>query len=117
MFLRVNSIEHGLDLDDAAIAQMKEHGTWYVPTLAVYYIDWAPANTSDGQRDRACSTVHEQFFKKALKAGLKIAFGTDMGGIPWTEPIAQEFGFMMKFGMSPWMPSKQRPQLPSIYST
>jgi len=32
---------------------------------------------------------------------VKIAFGTDMGGIPWTEPIANEFGFMVKFGMSP----------------
>ena len=32
---------------------------------------------------------------------MKIAFGTDMGGIPWTEPIANEFGYMVKFGMSP----------------
>jgi len=32
---------------------------------------------------------------------VKIAFGTDMGGIPWTEPIANEFGLMVKFGMSP----------------
>ena len=36
-----------------------------------------------------------------MKAGVKIAFGTDMGGIPWTEPIANEFGYMVKFGMSP----------------
>lgn len=96
-----DSIEHGLDLDDAAITQMKEHGTWYVPTLAVYYTDWAPATTPDGQRDRARAAVHEQSFKKALKAGLKIAFGTDMGGIPWTEPIAQEFDYMVRFGMPP----------------
>jgi imidazolonepropionase-like amidohydrolase len=96
-----DSIEHGLDLDDAAIAQMKEHGTWYVPTLGVYYTDWAPENTPDGQRDRARAAVHEVSFKKAMKAGLKIAFGTDMGGIPWTEPIANEFGYMVKFGMSP----------------
>lgn len=40
-------------------------------------------------------------FKKALKAGLKIVFGTDMGGIPWTEPIAQEFTHMVGFGMQP----------------
>ena len=32
---------------------------------------------------------------------MKIAFGTDIGGIPWTDPIAQEFGYMVKFGMSP----------------
>jgi imidazolonepropionase-like amidohydrolase len=45
--------------------------------------------------------VHEETFKKALKAGVKIVFGTDMGGIPWTEPIAQEFPRMVDFGMSP----------------
>lgn len=96
-----DSIEHGLSLDDAAIAQMLKQGTWYVPTLGVYYLDWAPENTPDGQRDRARANEHEVSFKKALKAGVKIAFGTDMGGVPWTEPIANEFGYMVKFGMSP----------------
>jgi len=96
-----DSIEHGLDLDDAAIAQMAKQGTWYVPTLAVYYGDWAPENTPDGQRDRKRASVHEESFKKALKAHLKIAFGTDIGGIPWTESIAQEFSYMVKFGMTP----------------
>ena len=60
-----------------------------------------PENTEDGKRDRARASEHEVSFKKALKAGVKIAFGTDMGGIPWTEPIANEFGYMVKFGMSP----------------
>jgi imidazolonepropionase-like amidohydrolase len=96
-----DSIEHGLSLDDAAIAQMLKQGTWYVPTLGVYYTDWSPENTEDGKRDRARASEHEVSFKKALKAGVKIAFGTDMGGIPWTEPIANEFGWMVKFGMSP----------------
>ena len=44
---------------------------------------------------------HEQSFKKALQAGIKIVFGTDVGGFSWTEPIAQEFPYMVKFGMSP----------------
>jgi imidazolonepropionase-like amidohydrolase len=96
-----DSIEHGLDLDDAAIAQMLKQGTWYVPTLSVYYTDWAPADTEGGRRDRLRAAVHEPSFKKALKAGVKIVFGTDMGGIPWTEPIAQEFSRMVEFGMQP----------------
>ena len=96
-----DSIEHGLDLTDQNIAQMLKQGTWLVPTLSVYYTDWAPADTPEGKRDRARAAVHEVSFKKALKAGVKIAFGTDMGGIPWTEPIAQEFGKMVEFGMSP----------------
>jgi imidazolonepropionase-like amidohydrolase len=96
-----DSIEHGLSLDDTAIQQMVQHGVWYVPTLGVYYTDWSPENTPEGKRDRARANEHEVSFKKAMKAGVKIAFGTDMGGISWTEPIANEFGLMVKFGMSP----------------
>jgi imidazolonepropionase-like amidohydrolase len=96
-----DSIEHGLDISDAQIAQMLKQGTWYVPTLSVYYTDWAAADTPGGQRDRLRASTHEVSFKKALKAGLKIVFGTDMGGIPWTEPIAQEFLRMVEFGMPP----------------
>jgi imidazolonepropionase-like amidohydrolase len=96
-----DSIEHGLDLDDAAIAQMLKQGTWYVPTISAYYHDWAPADTPGGQRDRLRVSLHEPSFRKALKAGVKIAFGTDMGGIPWTEPIAQEFPRMVELGMPP----------------
>ena len=96
-----DSIEHGLDLDDAAIAQMLKQGTWYCPTLSAYYHDWAPADTPEGQRDRKRASVHEVSFPKALHAGVKIVFGTDMGGIPWSEPIAQEFPRMVDLGMSP----------------
>jgi len=96
-----DSIEHGLDLDDAAIAQMLKQGTWYVPTISAYYHDWAPADTPGGQRDRLRVSLHEPSFKKALKSGVKIAFGTDMGGIPWSEPISQEFPRMVDLGMSP----------------
>jgi imidazolonepropionase-like amidohydrolase len=96
-----DSIEHGLEITDAQIAQMKKQGTWYCPTLAPYYGDWAPADTPGGKRDRARAAVHEISFRKAMQAHLKIVYGTDMGGIPWTEPLAQEFGRMVSLGMSP----------------
>ncbi len=96
-----DSIEHGLALDAAAIAQMKRQGTWYCPTLAIYYQGWSPENTPAGRRDRARAAEHEQSFKQALQAGLKIVFGTDVGGFSWEQPIAQEFPYMVKFGMSP----------------
>jgi len=96
-----DSIEHGLEITDAQIAQMVRQGTWYCPTLSPYYIDWAPADTPAGQRDRKRAAVHGPSFQKALKAGVKIVYGTDMGGIPWTEPMAQEFSRMVEFGMSP----------------
>jgi imidazolonepropionase-like amidohydrolase len=96
-----DSIEHGLVLTDAQIAQMIKQGTWLCATLSVYYGDWGPADTPDGQRDRKRVSEHAESFRKAVKAGVKIAFGTDMGGIPWTEPIAQEFPRMVEFGMTP----------------
>jgi imidazolonepropionase-like amidohydrolase len=80
---------------------MKRQGTWYCATISIYYKDWSPENTPAGQRDRARAAEHEQSFKKALQVGIKIVFGTDVGGFPWTEPIAQEFPYMVRFGMSP----------------
>src|SRR5712671_1156163 len=96
-----DSIEHGLEITDAQIAQMAKQGTWYCPTISPYYGDWAPADTPGGKRDRARAATHEITFKKALQAHLKIVYGTDMGGIPWTEPIAQEFARMVSMGMAP----------------
>src|SRR5215475_7428071 len=96
-----DSIEHGLEMTDAQIEQMKRQGTWYCPTISVYYTDWAPQDTPAGKRDRARAAVHEDTFKRALKARLKIVFGTDIGGMPWTEPIAQEFQRMVEMGMAP----------------
>ncbi|MGZ8831039.1 MAG: amidohydrolase family protein [Thermoanaerobaculia bacterium] len=96
-----DSIEHGLDLDDAAIAQMVKLGTWYVPTLSVYYDHNSPADTPEGRRDRQRIALHIPSFQKAMRAGVKIVFGTDAGGFSWNDPIAQEFGRMVELGMSP----------------
>jgi len=96
-----DSIEHGLLLDDAAISQMKRQGTWYCPTIAIYYKDWSSENTPEGRRDRARAADHEQSFRKALQAGLKVVYGTDVGGFSWDQPIVQDFPYMVKFGMTP----------------
>jgi imidazolonepropionase-like amidohydrolase len=96
-----DSIEHGLEITDAQIAQMVKQGTWLVPTLAVYYYDPDPPDTPSGKRDRKRVEVHGVSFRKALRAGVHIAFGTDVGGFVWTDPIAQEFARMVEFGMTP----------------
>jgi imidazolonepropionase-like amidohydrolase len=51
--------------------------------------------------DRKRAVGYGPSLQKAVKAGVKIAFGTDVGGFSWTEPIAQEFSRMVEFGMSP----------------
>jgi imidazolonepropionase-like amidohydrolase len=96
-----DSIEHGLEITDAQIAQMLKQGTWYVPTLQVYYTDWDPADTESGKRDRKRVALHGVSFGKALRAGVKMAFGTDVGGFKWSEPIAAEFAREVEFGMTP----------------
>jgi imidazolonepropionase-like amidohydrolase len=96
-----DSIEHGLELTDANVAQMAKQGTWYVATLMPYYYYWADEGTAAGKRDRARVAVHGPSFTRALKAGVKIAFGTDAGSFHWSDPIAKEFEYMVEFGMTP----------------
>jgi len=98
-----DSIQHGIELTDANITQMVRQGTWLVPTLTEYYYELAAdsPNTPLEARDRKRVKLHEVSFRKALKAGVRIAFGTDIGGYSWSEPIAQEFRRMVDFGMTP----------------
>ena len=112
-----DSIEHGLELTDANIAQMVRQGTWYCPTLMPYYYWWAPADTPEGKRDRARAAVHGPSFQKALKAGVKIVFGTDAGSFEWTDPnspVAKEFGLMVEFGMTPAQAIKAATTMPAV---
>jgi len=95
------SIEHGFGMDDECIKLMVEKGIYWCPTI--YVNEWV----AEG-RAAAGSTINKVFsetlpvtFNKALKAGVKIAFGTDAGGFDWTENEAKEFSFMVKWGMTP----------------
>ena len=96
-----DSIEHGLELDDAAVAQMVKQGTWLCPTMAAYYSAWEPEGTAAGKRDRKRAAVHGPSLRRAIKAGVKIAFGSDVGGFSWNQPMAQEFPRLVEFGMTP----------------
>jgi imidazolonepropionase-like amidohydrolase len=96
-----DSIEHGLELTDANIAQMVKQGTWYCPTIIPYHLYGPAEDTPEGQRDRKRASVHDASVEKAHKAGVKIIFGTDVGAFPWTESIAREFEYLTKDGLSP----------------
>jgi imidazolonepropionase-like amidohydrolase len=96
----VASIEHGIQLDDEAIHKMVAKGTYLVPTLQVYCcaLEKGDLAMSGGKTSRVA--IHEASFKKALAAGVKIAFGTDAGSFPHgTQAI--EFEWMTRYGMSP----------------
>jgi imidazolonepropionase-like amidohydrolase len=97
----VDSIEHGDYIADADLKTMVQHGTYYVPTIYVgEYV--AQGRASEGSPVwLKMMKIHEDTFRRALKAGVKIAFGTDAGGFAWTENPAKEFSYMVSWGMTP----------------
>jgi len=97
----VNSIEHGMYIADADLTTMVAKGIYYVPTLFVgEYV--AQGRAAEGAKVWVdMIKIHEDTFRRALKAGVKIAFGTDAGGFDWKIDPAKEFAIMVKYGMSP----------------
>ncbi len=97
----VDSIEHGMYISDADLQTMVAHGTYYVPTLFVgEYV--AQGRAAEGAKVWVdMIKIHNETFNRALKAGVKIAFGTDAGGFDWKINPAKEFPLMVKAGMTP----------------
>lgn len=102
----VDSIEHGIYLDDEAIEMMVERGVYLVPTLvAPFYIveNGIEAGIPKYAVDKAHSVMEAHFdsFKRAVKAGVKIAMGTD-SGTPFNPhgSVVKELLFMQQGGMS-----------------
>ncbi len=95
----VRSIEHGMMLDDQTLAAMAEKGVYWCPTLSVYMPD---ANLPGVEGDFAQRVVasHKRAFQAALRAGVKIVFGTDVGAFPHGTG-AREFRYMVEYGMPP----------------
>ena len=97
----VDSVEHGFYIADADLKTMVAKGIYYVPTLFVgeYVAEGRAAAGAHVWVDMV--NIHAATFKRALNAGVKIAFGTDAGGFPWTIDPAKEFALMVKYGMTP----------------
>ena len=97
----VASIEHGSMLDDEAIAMMKEHGTYLVPTRALSgLLDRNQLPPPIRAKMDEVMPLADASFKKAVAAGVKIAFGTDAAVMPHGMN-AREFSSMVAAGMSP----------------
>ncbi len=102
----VDSIEHGTLMNDEDIKLMKDHGTWYVPTIIAgdfvaqkakvpgYYPPQVAAKAA------AIGPLILQTAGRAYKAGVKIAFGTDAAVYPHGDN-AHEFELMVQAGMPP----------------
>jgi len=96
----VASIEHGTMLDEEGRALMKQHGTYLVPTLEVHQCIGEGYPAEFIAKSQAISATHFENFRKAVAAGVKIAFGTDIGVCAFGEN-AREFVLMVENGMTP----------------
>ena len=100
----VASIEHGTYMDDEAMALMKQHGTYYVPTIIagkwVEEKSRIPGFFPEIVRKKAAEIgpLIQETFARAQKAGVKIAFGTD-SGVSAHGDNGREFGYMVQAGM------------------
>ena len=101
----VRSIEHASLIDDDALAMAKASGTWLV--MDIYngdYID--DIGTKEGwpeeylRKNRETTDVQRAGFMKAVKRGVKLAYGTDSGVYPHGQN-AKQFAYMVRYGMTP----------------
>ena len=94
----VDTIEHGNYIAEEDLKAMAARGIFYVPTIFVgEYV--AQGRAAEGAPVWVkMIQIHEETFRRAMKAGVKIAFGTDAGGFDWKINPAKEFSSMVKFG-------------------
>ncbi|MEP7059768.1 MAG: amidohydrolase family protein [Actinomycetota bacterium] len=101
----VRSIEHGSLMDDEAIEMMAVAGTYLVAD--VYFGDWIEeeGTRADWSKDvlrknRETTGAQREGFEKAVKAGVKLAYGTDSGGYPH-EWVGKQFAYQVRHGQTP----------------
>lgn len=93
----VDTIEHGNGLTEPLIDRMIAQKVYWCPTI---YVGVFVAD-GRGKLWQEMRDVEAKAFGLAVRKGVKIAYGTDVGGYPWTENQAKEFAYMVKYGMTP----------------
>ena len=98
----VASVEHATLIDDEGIALAKEHGTYL--DMDIYDDECIQSDKTTPkdflEHDAALGEAQRQNFRKAVKAGVKMTFGTDAGVCPY-DAAPKQFAFMVKYGMTP----------------
>jgi len=101
----VASVEHATMIDDEGIALAKQHGTYL--DMDIYDDECIQAAGKTNkipadflEHDRDLGEIQRRNFTKAVKAGVKMSFGTDAGVCPY-DVAARQFAFMVRYGMTP----------------
>ena len=96
-----DTIEHGDGLDEESLDLMVKAGAYWCPTI--YVTVWvAEGRAAQGSTIwKEMIELERKAFGLAVKKGVKIAYGTDVGGYAWSENMAKEFAYMVKYGMTP----------------
>ena len=101
----IDTIEHASLASDATIALAKQHGTWF--DMDIYNDDYILATgTTNGteqesiDKERAIGLKQRQTFQRAVRAGVKMLFGTDAGVYPHGDN-GKQFAKMVQWGMTP----------------
>jgi imidazolonepropionase-like amidohydrolase len=101
----VRSIEHGSLMDDEAIGLMADRGTFLVADI--YCGDWIAEEGARGgwssdviRKNDETTDAQREGFTKAVKAGVRVAYGTDSGVYPHTM-VGKQLAYMVRFGMTP----------------
>lgn len=98
----VDSIEHGDSIRPEVAAEMAKKGIFLCPTLTVSFYVAGPRAAEGRGIWAEMPKILEKSFGNCRKAGVRIVFGTDAGGFPWTElNQAEEFGHEVRLGLSP----------------
>jgi imidazolonepropionase-like amidohydrolase len=97
----VDTIEHGDYIAPEDMKTMVAKGIWFVPTLYVgeYVAEGRARAGAPVWLDMV--KISEETFRRAVQAGVKIAFGTDAGGFNWNINPAKEFALRVKYGQTP----------------
>ncbi|MGA7918996.1 MAG: amidohydrolase family protein [Candidatus Acidiferrales bacterium] len=101
----VDSVEHGLLIDDETIRMMKERGTYLIPTLYVlnYIVEEGPKMgipQHSIEKGRAMIGERDKHLRAAFAAGVKIAFGSDT--IFDEQYVPREFALLVSLGLTPF---------------
>jgi imidazolonepropionase-like amidohydrolase len=98
----VDSIEHGQSIRPEIAREMARKGIFLCPTLTVGAYVAEPRAKTGATIWAEMPKIQIRSIENARKAGVRIVFGTDAGGFPWTEiNQAKEFEYELRMGMSP----------------